>query len=414
MMMNPEMASVSRSTVDLCLTKIAELIKTNHVRSDGLLNGGLGGAIYLLYLSNYYNDSNYQSFGKKRLEEILHRAFSGSSNLLRKNSLLNGAVGLAWTIHVLTEEGFVDKTCARILPGLDKIIFERIPEQVRNNDLDFIHSSVGAIAYLADRGRENHDVNGYLEILAEELEKKMNVFNCKGAFIKNQYFLKKTGIGDENDVNIRLAHGYCGLLLVLIKLYKLGIAQASVRNILEQGISFILSTLKVENFDDTKEYIFPSNYRISLPEDHPTNLGFYKIRTGWCYGDLNQVFLLYQAGHLLNRQDWIDIADKVGSFTLLKRNFEETMIHDTCLCHGTSGVGRFFWALHQVSGNNKYLEGYEFWMQKTARMVEEIFENNTFPEKPCSYLEGLAGSGMALMDYSSGRYSKWDKFLLLQ
>ena len=405
--------TTDRNTIDASLVKIADIIKATNVRDDGLLNGGLGSALYFLYLSDYCNNHTYQSIGEKRVEDILKRAFSGSSTILRKNSLLSGIVGLAWTIQELAKERLIAEDYTKFLPSADKIIFERIPSQIKMNSLDYVHSSAGALAYLAERGSVSSQALDYLELLVKELENKVSTWEGKGTFIRNQYYYHKTGIGHQHEVNLRLAHGYSGILLILIKIYKLGVAQESIQTIIEGGIAFILSTAQLEHFDDTTSYIFPSYLRTSLPKNHPTNLNFYKVRMGWCYGDLNQVLLLYQAGHLLNRQDWINIADRVGAFTLRKKSYEETKISDTCLCHGTSGVGQFYRAIYEASRHEQYLDGYTYWMQKTVQWTEETLDSCAWPIKLYSFLEGFAGSGLALIDYSSERHSAWNKFLLL-
>ena len=215
------------------------------------------------------------------------------------------------------------------------------------------------------------------------------------------------------DVNLGLSHGLCSILLVLFQLYDQGVYQEKIAKIVEQNIMFLLSTLRAESFTDSQRSAFPSNIIVDLPPEDERNQLFYAQRMGWCYGDLNQVLLLYRAGMVLGKKEWIEIADRVGAFTLHKRSYEETKVEDIFLCHGTSGVAQFYKSLYQLSGHRQYLIGYDYWLQQTLERLSTIL-NDTEANIAPGFLEGLIGTGLVLMNQELSSSSQWEKLMLLQ
>lgn len=396
------------------LEGITQLIDPNSVSQDGLFNGNMGKAFYYLYLYKFTQNEKYKVAGHAILAGVFERLNNRTSKVTKKISLVSGLAGLGWALTTLSDDHLLEYNIQEFLETIDQTICRAIPTHIQNNSLDFLHSSIGALAYLADRRDKNPLLEPHLEAFVEQLQQKMVAHKDGGSYIQNQYYYNLTKIGYPEDVNLRLAHGYCGILLVLIQLYQKGIARQCLRHMIEEGVAFILNTMQEANLEDIKKYAFPSNILVSYPKDHEQNRLFYNLRLGWCYGDLNQVLLLYKAGNLFNRQDWITIADQVGAFCLRKKDPENTLISDVCFCHGTAGNARFYRAIYHASGNAMYLTGYEYWMEKTTVWIDETLKGQTtFPNPPHYFLEGLLGTGLALMSHQDEQYSSWEKFVLL-
>lgn len=405
---------LDKYTIQKKIEAITNLINQTSIVKDGLLSGNLGKALFYFYLYQFSSNEEYKKVGQEIITGIFDTLSNHTSKLVREISLSNGLTGMAWSLNILSEEKLIKYDINEFLATIDQSLSNALPNHIEENNLDFLHSSIGALAYLADRTKMNPKLKDHLEVYAKSLQGKMEEYKGGGAFIKSQYFYKNFNFGNANDVNLSLSHGFCSIMLVLVSIYEKGIAQKTIQDIIEKGIAFILGIMKIDNFGKIKSSIFPSNIITSLPLDHEDNFRFYEQRMGWCYGDLNQLLLLYKAGNLLNRKDWIDIANHVGTFTLMKKDFESSQIKDCYLCHGSAGVAIFYKALYRVSGNDQYLDGYEYWMEKTILYLEEMFNDNTLPGNPCSFLEGLAGTGLALMSYLQEGNNKWEKFLLLQ
>ena len=391
-----------------CLTRMLERAP---LTSDSLYSGNLGKALYYFYLYQYGNDQGAKQQGEEILDAIFEKLSANQSRLMRHISLSKGLTGLAWSLHILYSEHLIEYDIPPFIQPIDRSISRVIAHYIAQDDLDFMHSSVGALAYLTDRLSTAPELRSTLETCVLALEKKLSPHQY-GQYIQNLYIHKKYQYGEATDVNLGLSHGLCSILLVLLQLYEKGIHQEKIARIVEQNILFLLSTLRVDNFADSRRSAFPSNIIVDIPSEDERNQHFYAQRMGWCYGDLNQVLLLYRAGMVLGNNEWIEIADRVGSFTLQKRSYEETKIEDAFLCHGTSGVAQFYKSLYQLSGHQQYRVGYDYWLQQTVERLNSTFDDTEADIAP-GFLEGLIGTGLVLMNQEVSLSSQWEKLMLL-
>ena len=393
------------------IDRITQTINQSVLTSDSLYTGNLGKVLYYHYRYQHSDDPIYQQQGEEMLETIFKKLKKGKSRLTRRISLSRGLSGLAWTLHILSSERFIDHDVSSFARPIDRSINRVITHYIDQDDLDFMHSSVGALAYLTDRLSTAPELRSTLEACVLALEKKLTAHR-PGHYIQNLYIYQKYQYGEATNINLGLSHGLCSILLVLLQLYNQGICQAKIANIIEQNVLFLLSTLRVENFTDHRRSAFPSNVIVDLPPEDERNQVFYAQRMGWCYGDLNQVLLLYRAGMVFGKKDWIEIADRVGAFTLHKKSYEETKVEDVFLCHGTSGVAQFYKSLYQLSGHQQYLIGYDYWLQQTLARLSTI--NDIEADVAPGFLEGLIGTGLVLMNQELSSSSQWEKLMLLQ
>ena len=398
-------------SVSYLTERITQAVDQSTLANDSLYAGNLGKALYYFYYYRHTNNPVYQQQGEEILEAVFEKLTEGTSKLTRRIALSRGLSGLAWSLHILSNEKLIDYDVAPIVRPIDHSISRVVAHYIAHNDLDFMHSSTGALAYLTDRLEYNSELRDALEDSVSALEKRLTKYR-QGQYIQNLYIYKKYQYGEGSDVNLGISHGLCSILLVLLQLHEGGICQEKIAKIVEQNVLFILSTLRLENTTDSRLSAFPSNTIVDLPLENEKNSFFYKQRMGWCYGDLNQVLLLYKAGMILGKREWIDIADQVGAFTLRKRSYEETKIEDIFLCHGTSGVAQFYKSLYQLSGHQQYLVGYDYWLQQTVKRLNNTF-NSTKVDIAPGFLEGLIGTGLVLMNQELSSSSQWEKLMLL-
>ena len=405
-----------QTTLAEYLLPIAQVLDRTPLAGDGLFMGNLGKVLYYAYLSRHTDNPGYGSRANQLLDDIFGRVLDGSSTLWRRNCLISGMAGLGWAITALWEDQLLDDDFSGFLAKVEKQIAAEVPAMIADNDLDYVQSSAGVLAYLIERTTRNPALVPQVEACIAAIQEKLEAHPAGGAYVKNQYTLKISklvGATDPSDVKLRLAHGLSGILLVLLKAYERGIAPPAARHVVEQGVAFLLTTLREEHLADPRRYAFPSNVFLALPPDHPRNLSFYHQRLAWCYGDLNQVLVLYRAGKCLGHPGWIEIADRVGLATLRKKSYQETSVEDASLCHGTAGLARIYQSLYQLSGRTPYLAGYDYWNERTAGYLAEIFAHDRLPDKPASLLEGLPGAGLSLLAHLRGQPASWEKIFLL-
>lgn len=408
-------ASPAKAALEEYLFPIAGVLDRTPLTPDGLLMGNLGKALYYCYLARHTGSPGHAAAGNRLVEEIFGRVLDGTSRLWRRNSLTSGMAGFGWALTALAEDGLLDDYFSGFLEKVERRMAQEMPAMIADNDLDFMHSSVGMLAYLIERTGAHGALVPQVEAWIAALAEKLEAHPAGGAFLRNEYFLKKTKFGpsvDPSDVNLRLPHGLSGILLVLLKAYERDIARPAVRHIVEQGVAYLLTTMQPEHPDDGREHVFPSNVFVALPPGHERNRSMYRLRLAWCYGDLNQALLLYRAGQCLGHPAWVAIADRVGLATLRKKSYQDTLIGDVSLCHGSAGAARFYEALYRLSGQAAYREGYDYWNEKLAGQLAGIFAHNRLPDNPASLLEGLSGAGLAALAHLDGRPGSWEKFFL--
>jgi hypothetical protein len=136
-------------------------------------------------------------------------------------------------------------------------------------------------------------------------------------------------------------------------------------------------------------------------------------RLGWCYGDLNEVLLFYRAGNLFEDNELIDLADVMGTQTLMRKTQMATLIEDSGFCHGSSGLSQFYRQLYRERKLPVYKEGYTYWIEKTLIFLEEDLVNGLYSGKEHEMLNGLIGVAFSLLSYTSAQELDWSKSLLL-
>lgn len=401
---------IKKSVVHRQLYQIKQLIDCSEPLHDGLLSGNLGKAFYHFYYYKCYGDTEQRDRAQAVIDEVTSKITDGSSKLLRSISLSSGLTALAWSINTFKEEELIDSSFFGNTTSLDQKICEIAISQIQDSNLDFLHSSVGALAYLSDQVEKDESLIKPLTYCISCLKEVMYVDDHQGYF-KSCYLYRRQNHVHVDDVDFSISHGSCAILLALIRLYEKGIAVDDIRLIIEMNVKFILETMKSENIEDIRCSVFPSNVIVSTPKKYKYTSDVQRL--GWCYGDLNQVLLLHKSGKLLKRADWISIAESVGNFTLQKRDQESTQIEDVYLCHGSAGVATFYKALYYASGNSQYLVGYDYWIEQTSSCLSDILSRNSVDRNAYSMLEGLAGTGLTLMDNIFETGNGWKKFLLL-
>lgn len=404
---------VENAKADHLLMSITPLVDTSISPYNGLLSGNLGRALYYFYSYKHFSDIEQLQNGLSIINTLFQELLNSQSKFARNISLSSGLAGFGWSLHTLYKEQLIDFSIESILAVIDQKIMQVLIHQIQHDNLDFLHSAIGAIAYLADRYEGQLNLREPLELYVHALHDKVRSYEKKGGFIKNLYSYSRYNDSHIDNVNLSLSHGYCAILLTLMHLYEKNIAKNIMGEMIETGVNFIMNSLKEENLSNIMCSVFPSNIVVSLPKEHKQNLAYYNQRIGWCYGDLNQVLLLYKAGKLLKRADWIKLADKVGAFTLSKKDSHSTQIDDMYLCHGTSGVSLFYHTLYKISGNVSYLDGAGYWMDKTIDTLEETLSVPGKAKGAYGFLEGLAGVGLAIMSFLNDSNDGWRKFLYL-
>lgn len=371
------------------------IINSSDLQNDGILSGNCGLVLYLIYASHLSDDQNLNEKATLLLDNVLVRFQNGQSSFMGY-SLASGITGLGILLTILVDDELIDFDLSD-LDSIDDYIFTKSMEDIKSKNIDFLHQSMGAVYYFTLRSTDTK-ISSYLEILVEEI--------CANSIQDDLGFRYLNSFGHQpfSNVNFGLAHGMCGILLTLLRVYNLGIKQNLIKPVILDGIKFILRFSS--NVNDSSY----SPYPLSVSKDdfnfQPSTM------MAWCYGDLDILYLLNMAAITLNTDEFDKDILQI-KMNVCFRNFNDSLVKDSHFCHGASGVCYFFKYLYDLTNDQDYYHAYQTWFSKTMMLLKNDLENNVFKNNSAGLLEGLAGVGLVLISNLTDQKFSWSKVFLL-
>lgn len=382
------------------LNTILEILPSHHPANDGLLGGRLG-LCYLYYqLYQATGDTAYQMRGRDILVSIFEKINTGEPGIMG-TSLSSGCAGLGFVVNDLTRKDVLGIHLDPSFFAMDDFLFQSAMEQIDKDYMDYLHGAFGILHYFSEKTRCKKSMI-YLDGLVEKICTKI-VKDKGGYWFRNRVLRPE----ELEEINFSLSHGLTGMLLILLNTYNRTKHKALVKETVEQGIRFIQKHRLWVDYTEGEYSFFPFTVTINAREieNHP--------RLAWCYGDLNEVLLFYRAGKMFKDQAIADEADKVGFWSLMRKDEASTQVRDSHFCHGASGLAQFYRVLFQESGREKYREGYEYWIQQTLSMLQQDIQNERYKDREHGLLDGLAGVALTLLSYATEKNLDWSRVLLL-
>ncbi len=392
--------------IDEILEKLMELLESFHCQNDSVWSGNIGQLLYAIYFYKYMDKPEW---GEKALS-IIEILFEKLENMENPNlygaSLANGISSLGFVLTIMEREEIGD--FEEQLSLFDKIIYDGSIRLIEKNNTDYLYGITGAINYLSLRTNKPL-VKEYVEYLVDCLAAKV-IYTPKGSYFHNSHL---DDISTKNiEIDFGLAHGQCGILLTLLKIHKQNIACEKLEKILLNGVNFILNHKTNTDFQNEKYSFFPVKFNENFSWDSPQNYKMYSNRLGWCYGDLNQLLLLYKAGNALNKPQWVIFADKMGEVIVQRKKIKETDISDSHFCHGSSGLVQFYKRLFETSQNIIYDDAANYWLKATlVSLSKEFITYNK--ERYGELLMGFGATSLVILSEIHKESQEWDSIFLL-
>lgn len=286
-------------------------------------------------------------------------------------------------------------------------VFDIVITRVKDGRLGFENGSGALFNYftclLENHLTPVHYVEKILEVLDNVLDEEYNGY-MNIEFHKNIEHI-------NNDFS--LESGKTGLLLILLDLFN--------SNKLDGRIDSIVSRLKTfveRQIDYLVQHILPvgsvlENYSF-FPVEYVDNISTVKNSLGWSNGDLGHILMLEKASLIFQRNDFDNnFMDRMGSFTLSRKNNLTTEIEHSDFESGSSGVAMMYRQLHKQTQNDNYLLGYEFWKNETLKLLEndiltDYYENNF------DFLGGSLGVILTLNAFENTEDSLWTDILMIK
>ncbi len=392
---------IYESEIDDYLQKIDTILEQRHYENDSLFSGNLGRALYFMYRYRISDNTYFADLASQILGQVLGNIREKKGKISFTSSLSSGLTGLCFINTLLEDDDFMDLEMNKTFIQFDEIIFKKACQQIKEGNLDYLHGALGSLYYFSFRVQKNENIEAYLAQMID-LIIEGTVSGSDGRYFKNIHINKMNDTPDS--LNFGFAHGLSGMVMVLLKIYQTGIEKNKVQKLMNGFIDFTLSNYQETDFE-RKQF---SHFPMTIESENQGNDGSF---LGWCYGDLNQAIMFYQAGKILDRNDLIKIADNISQTTLKRIQKKGAYLDNPFFCHGTSGLAQMYDSLKQISCDTLYQEGSQYWLNQTMDYLEKFdWELDNFE----GLLGGLEGLGLTLMSSHTNNKTLWDRLFLLQ
>lgn len=367
--------------------------------SDALFTGKLGLSLYHYSSFEYTGSEEHIEKGRELLDEVFNR-FNESGSSLLNPSLSSGLGGFMLLLNYLTKKQYIYQDL-REFEEIDKFLLKQALHQVEHNFNDYLHGAFGVLNYFIER-LPDPAIQLHAECLIEAILKKV-VQTREGSFIRN-YIVSKE---ETSEINLSLSHGQTGFILVLLKAFEEGLLYDKLHDTIRSMISLLLKQTMPTDPENNRHSIFPNTVHEATREKT------YNNRLAWCYGDLNQAFLLYKVGSSFGIQQYIEIADLIGASSLDRIDAASTMCVDAQFCHGAAGIAAMYKSLFAVSGHAYYEKAAAGWIQQCLDLLKRGHVNLDFDDRDHSLLEGLPGIALVLQDAVYPNKGQWKELFLI-
>lgn len=397
--------STQTDTIHAKLEEIADFLVEfkDYKRATSLMGGDFGVAIFLAQYGRFKGNDRYSN----KANQLIEKAYDVLANQYTAGSFCNGLAGLGWGLNYLIKEKLVEGDLTVIDEGLAPLIAASSIRLLKQGEYDYLHMGGSGFLYFLEQP-DSANKRTYLEEAVELLYKTAKKENgsIKWQHDPNSRLERTQDLGVS--YNLGLSHGIPSLLSLLSRVNAQGIAQEKCEEMVMGMMQWMQSTLLPLDANS----LYPSSERLNVPNT--------ASRLGWCYGDLGIARTLFTAGKAFNNQDWIDLATKTYSHAANRRDINKNIVRDAGICHGSAGISHMFYDAWTLIGHTEFLDASNYWLDITLEYAnrpegycgyqaarDDFFENST------SFLDGISGIGLALLNRLDPGHAGWDRMLLM-
>jgi lantibiotic biosynthesis protein len=323
-------------------------------------------------------------------------------------SLYSGFTGIAWAADLVD----------RLLPGeiadrndeIDLALAQAVRHYPKDGPYDLIDGLTGLGIYALARWPRSSAAECLVAILAE-LDGRARRdgdgvywWTPAAALIAPRRQLYPAG-----GVDMGVAHGIAGVLPLLARACSLGVAEATVRPLLDGAVRWLMAHL----VDSPAGPTTPS-FLADGTEPGPA-------RSAWCYGDPGVALALLLAARDLGEPSWQRTGTELA-LRAARRPPEDTRVSDAGVCHGTAGLAHLFTRMYQLTGERELADAAVTWAERTLALCaargggEDGLDGSGPAARPWSgpgLLEGAAGIALVLLAGCVPAEPVWDQMLLV-
>jgi lantibiotic modifying enzyme len=382
--------------VNIKLAEIAEAILSSDIQSKGLLGGDVG---LILFLYNYVQYTGQYDLMEKISDRLLLVCDDVTN---RVNTFCSGLAGLGWLLQHLHNHDVLGDDLDFIMNDVDRLLENWMIWGIQKGNYDFLHGSMGAAFYFQSRNndRSNQSISLFMDIL-----------ESKGIKDGEQSIKWQSNKRSRLVYDFGLAHGMASIVSFLTNLSKNDIHRDNALKLLAKIVRYLIRNMN------------PKHYKSSFSSSvYVDNENYNESRLAWCYGDLGTAYSLYRASIVLNDLQLKELSITALKKTTNRKNIKAEIVHDSCFCHGSSGIMHIYNRMYQHTLDPVFKRAMEFWLDVTLSKSKtgegpagyQFFnpKEDTWVDE-YSILNGVAGIGLALIATVYSSEPLWDECLLL-
>lgn len=379
------------------LDEIEFALAANDWGSNYGIYGGKSG--YLIFLNELARLKNEE----EKYEPVMTKICEGLFDDLQQDNITPSySSGLAGLVYVLQHIGLNEL--------IDDPIFECINLNAydcsKRNNYDFLYGSAGMVYALSEAGYS--DLSFFTSWI-ELTDGKFNLFS--DGYRIPVYFKDHPFSHNDYQYNFSLSHGLAAMVVVITGLLEKKQVDEKYN---ELAVKMIDSILGRRNTHVTHENgFYPSIIQMN-------DKRHYFKRISWCYGDLGVAIMLNRymkySGNTKYRDTIIEILDHYLQYT----RAEDLEVRDADFCHGAAGTAIIYLYFYQEFGDEKYRVAANRWFNI-------MLEMDTYADGAAGYkhydpagnyneyglLEGIAGIGLTIISFLSGKKLNWQTCFLM-
>jgi hypothetical protein len=398
--------------VESLLRKIDTIIiqKTNEI-PFGLLDGKGGCSLYLAY--RYIQTGNENNFHYANL--FLEQTIEDINNYTKQEYLCldNTLASACWLINHYANIGVFDTNekyhTSQII---NCIIKSDTKDDFKNNRHDLFYGFIGRAILLME-----YDIEMAKPFVLQAIDslKRNKTTTKEGTFWTSFYPFYESNINAKKIINFGIPHGMTGIILFLLKLTKQYNLKNEMAAVIKDSVKWLANCLKT--------------HRNHLPLAFGEKKLSTKGMLGWCYGDLTVIYVLlrYQETFQDNTYESLTFSlikqsDSIPLLDHMKKKYRmDLKVYDTCICHGAGSIAYMYHKFYLITKNETVSDiadrWYEFLIKSVSSQSNSIDRlvqiSGLSGSKQLSFLNGIAGAGLALMACKDEKLGYWDSLLLL-
>lgn len=363
---------------------------TERVIRATLPSGDAGIALFYGYLSRVEQRAEHSRTAGRMLDQ----AFSTVAAVPMRPGLHGGFTGVGWVAEHLADWCLMRDVDDDPLESLDSALLRHLDNASLDCDYDLISGLAGFGVYALER-MPHPSARRCIERVVHHLVQRAEERPSDTRWLTPAQHLPPRD--REHFPNgyyvLGLAHGVAAIVVLLAGAVARGVAVDDSRRLLHGAVRFLLSC----EVADT-----------SLPYWTGPTVPRTAARSAWCHGDPGIAVALLTAARAAGEDEWARQGLRIA-LRAARRPEPEAGVEDPGLCHGAAGLAHLFNRAYQATGDAELLTAARAWFDHSLEMLETV---SAEPVNP-GFLNGLAGTGLALLSATSPIEPAWDRVLAM-